>query len=283
MPGRWDVRRGGRFFLHPNMLISQLLLAALPLVAQQQQPPPPPPAHDISMVDSAPLGGAISVPLSEAQKKQLKKYEIPELVGSRQALGSQLINGELPRPIVDYVIRDATIEQRLSIFQGGLVVINLRGAGGPIRKRVIIPTDALQTYLKKISATALAAVRPGELTRPREERNALLRIYTATGGYVERDYDPVAAPPKTLNDQIAPLDDLLRAITEDRTVTNTVADYMPKPGDHLVADDRKVYIVQRVIDGQIVELRCTSQPTTMYVAVKDLYNYFVGTTGAAEQ
>jgi hypothetical protein len=30
-------------------------------------------------------------------------------------------------------------------------------------------------------------------------------------------------------------------------------------------------------------LRCTSQPISMYVAVKDLYNYFIGTTGAAEQ
>ena len=66
-------------------------------------------------------------------------------------------------------------------------------------------------------------------------------------------------------------------------MTNTVAGYMPKPGDQLVGDDRKVYRVVRVMDQRIVELRCTSQPISIYVEVKDLYNYFIGTTGASEQ
>ncbi len=269
----------------PAWLGMTLLVAAVPLLAQQQPTPPPaePPPHDISMVDPAPLGGAIAVPLSEAQRKQLRKYDVPELAGSRQALGSQLVDGALPRPLIDYVARDSNVEQRLSIFQGGLVVVSLRGTGGPIRKRLIIPDDALQSYRKRISPSALDAVRPGDLARPRENRNALLRVYSADGKYVERSYDPMAALPKALSDQIVPLRDLLRTISEDRTVTNSVANYMPKPGDHLVGDDRKVYLVKRVIDDRIVELRCMTQPTTIYVAVKDLYNYFIGTTGAAEQ
>src|SRR5437016_13552972 len=93
----------------------------------QSQPPQPPPTadapHDITQVDPAPLGGAISVPLPERERKRLAKYEIPELVGSRQVLGSQLIDGRLPRPILDFISEQGPIHQRLSIFEGGLVVV----------------------------------------------------------------------------------------------------------------------------------------------------------------
>jgi len=50
-----------------------------------------------------------------------------------------------------------------------------------------------------------------------------------------------------------------------------------------VGDDKKVYKVVRVVNGKIVELKCLSQPTTIYVDVKDLYNYFIGTPGAASR
>src|SRR2546425_10086000 len=100
-----------------------VLFLVTPVFAQNPPTPPPgeTPRHDITMVDSAPLGGAIATPLPEAQRKQLAKYEIPELAGSRQALGSQLIEGTLPQPLVDYVAQDAKVQQRISIFQGGLV------------------------------------------------------------------------------------------------------------------------------------------------------------------
>lgn len=258
-----------------------LLVSLLALSAGAQQPPGEPPTHDITMVDKVPLGSAMATPLPEAQRKQLEKYDLPELAGSSQALGSQLINGELRQPLVDYFARDAKIQQRLSIFEGGLVVIDVRGAGGPIRKRVFIPADALKSYLKAVAP--LDHIRQEDLTAPKNDRRAVLRVYSAPQKYTERNFDPVAALPKPMNDELAPLRDLLRAISEDRTVTNTVAGYMPKPGDQLVGDDRKVYRVVRVMDERIVELRCTSQPISMYVAVKDLYNYFIGTTGAAEQ
>ena len=235
------------------------------------------------MVDKAPLGGAISTPLPEAQRKKLEKYDLPELAGSTQALGSQLIAGTLPQPLVDYIVQAATIHQRLSIFEGGLVVVDVRSAAGPIRKRVILPPDALKSYLTTVSPASIASVQQRDLSEPRSDRRGLLRVYSGPHLYNERAFDPMAALPKPLNDQISPLRDLLRAISEDRTVTNTVAGYMPKPGDRLVGDDRKVYQVVRVIDERIVELRCLNQPTTMYVGVKDLYNYFIGTTGAAQE
>ena len=244
-------------------------------LAQQSQP------HDITQVDAAPLGGAMATPLPEAQRKELMKYEIPELAGSRQALGSQTIEGSLPQPIIDYIAQDANVQQRISIFQGGLVVVDIRGAGGPIRKKVIIPDDALKNYMKSINA--LAKVTPVNVPQPRGDRRAVLRIYSDSHAYSERVFDPSGVLPQVLNDQVAPMRDLLRAISEDRGVTNSIAGYMPKEGDKLVGDDRKVYKVMRIMDGTIVELRCMSQPTTMYVAVKDLYNYFIGTTGAETQ
>src|SRR5436190_801577 len=83
-------------------------------------------------------------------RKRLQRYEIPELVGSRQALGSQLIDGRLRQPILDYISEQGPIHQRLSIFEGGLVVVDAHGAGGIIRKKLLIPDDALKNYVKSI-------------------------------------------------------------------------------------------------------------------------------------
>jgi hypothetical protein len=259
-----------------------LLFAA----AQSQSPlpaPPPTPTHDITQVDAAPLGGAIAVPLPERERKKLAKYDIPELAGSRQAIGPQRIDGHLPRPLVDYSATTSDIYQRLSIFEGGLVVVEVRGAGGTIRKKLIIPDDALKSYVHTISSAALAAVHDAELSKPRDTRRSLLRAYDGQQNFVERQFDPMATMPKALSDQVVPLQDLLRAIYQDRAVTNTVAGYMPKAGDQLVGDDKKIYQVVRVVSDKIVELRCLSQPTTIYVDVKDLYNYFIGTPGAASR
>ena len=266
-----------------------LFLLTSPLLAQTNDPKAEiPPAqevapHDITQVDAAPLEGAIAVPLPEQERKRLEKYDMPELVGSRQALGSQLVDDKLPKPIVDYLATEGNVQQRLSMFEGGLVVVNVTGVGATIRKKLIIPDDALQTYRKAIAASALAEIRPASLPPPQPRREGRIRVYDSKGNFVERVFDPIAALPKPLNDQLLPLQDLLRAICEDRGVTNTVAGYMPAVGDQLVADDRKVYRVTRVIEKHIVELRCINQPTTIYVDVKDLYNYFIGTTGAAKQ
>jgi hypothetical protein len=267
--------------MHGILPLAALLLAT----AQSQSPrpaPQPTPMHDISQVDTAPLGGAIAIPLPERERKKLSKYDIPELAGTRQAIGPQRIDGRLPLPLVDYSATTAAIYQRLSIFEGGLVVVEVRGVGGTIRKKLIIPSDALKSYVQTISPAALAAVRDAELSKPRDTRRSLLRAYDGKN-YVERQFDPMSTMPKALSDQIVPLQDLLRAIYQDREVTNTVAGYMPKAGDQLVSDDKKIYQVVGVLNDKIVELRCLSQPTTIYVDVKDLYNFFIGTPGAASR
>jgi hypothetical protein len=237
------------------------------------------PTHDISKVDPA-RKGTIAVPVPELSRRLRKQYDMPELVGARPAIGSQLINGELPRPLLDYVVRSANIEQRISFFEGDLVVIRLTGAGGTMQKKVFLPEDAVKKYLETASATAVLSVREGDVSPPADGRRALLRRYDPELGIVEREFDPAGARPRRLHNQIHPLEDLLRVLSEDRAVTSSVTGYEPKVGDELVGDDSRTYRVVRIIkDSQVVELRCTTQPTILYVAKKDLYNYFVGRAG----
>ncbi|HEX6099057.1 MAG TPA: hypothetical protein VF432_22280 [Thermoanaerobaculia bacterium] len=234
--------------------------------------------HDISKVEPVAPDAAIATPVPERQQKRLKKYDMPELSGAKQALGPQLIDGRLPKPLVDFITLDGPIEQRISIFEGGLVVVKMTGAAS-IQKKVIIPPDALTQYLRAISAASLQAVDQRELPRPESARRGALRVYAADGTFAERVFHPGRVPPKQLNDHIAPLRDLLRAISEDRGVTTSLAGYEPKEGDELVADDHKVYRVARVTrvtGGGIVELHCVDAPTKMYIAKKDLHLYFLG-------
>lgn len=239
-----------------------------------------PKPHDISKVDPAPKESVISVPLPKLGRRLRKQYDMPELNGARQAAGSQLIDGRLPKPLLDYVVRNAKIEQRISFFEGNLVVIRLSGAGGTIQKKVILPEDAVKKYLETASASVLLSIRAEDVTPPADDRRAFLRRYDPKLGAVERAFDPTGARPRRLHNQLLPLEDLLRVLSEDRTVTSSVAGYDPKVGDELVGDDNRTYRVVRILsDSQVVELRCTTQPTIMYVAKKDLYNYFVGRAG----
>ncbi len=253
-------------------------VAAISSPARAQAPTDTQPGHDISKVDPAPLGGAIAIPPPEKQQKKLKKkYSMPELTGAKQAIGSQLIDGRLPKPLLDYHVRNALVDQRISFFEGGLVVVRMSGAGGTIQKRVIIPEDAVKKYFELASAEALRDIREQDVSQPTPGRVASLRIYDKDGQPVERYFDPVGSRPRKLDMQIVPLEDLLRTISEDREVTSSVAGYEPKVGDELVGDDRKTWRVERIIkDSGVVQLRCTSQPTVIYVAKKDLHNYFIG-------
>jgi hypothetical protein len=248
-------------------LLAAVVLSALPAFAQ----------HDISHVEPAPRDGAASTPIPT--KRGYKKYEIPDLAGAKQAIGSQLLDGHLRKPLVDFFVADGAVEQRVSIFEGGLVVVNMTGAA-TIRKKMLIPEDALQSYTKSISPASLALVDQQSLSIPEPTRRSLLRVYEPSGKYVERVFNPTRILPKPLNDQITPLRDLLRAISEDREVTSSVAGYEPKAGDELVSDDQKIYRVMRVVDGSnVVELKCLDAPTTIYVVKKDLHLYFVGRHG----
>jgi hypothetical protein len=244
-------------------LLPAVLLVALTASAQ----------HDITKVEPAPSDAAVATP---GPRKPMKKYDVPDLAGARQALGSQLIDGKLPKPLIDYLSRTGEVAQRVSIFEGGLVVLNMTGASA-IRKKVLIPEDAVAAYRRAINAEALQKVDPASLAAPDPTRYGQIRAYADDGTFVERMFDPGRVNPKELDDKVAPMRDLLRAISEDRDVTSSLARYEPKPGDELVADDQKVYRVVRIVDPPgVVELKCLSAPTTMYVARKDLKEYFVG-------
>ena len=230
--------------------------------------------HDITQVEPVGPDAAMNTPIPE--KRGYKKYDIPDLAGARQAVGSQLIEGRLRKPLVDFFTSEGQLEQRISIFEGGLVVVNMTGAT-TIRKKLLIPDDAQRSYLKALSTAALETIDPYSLPAPEPTRRSFVRVYDDRGHFVERQFHPARVLPKTLTDQITPLRDLLRAISEDREVTSSVAGYEPQPGDELVADDQKTYRVLRVVEGaNVVELKCLDAPTTIYVAKKDLYLYFVG-------
>ena len=273
-PGGQRAACGGRearSLLAARCSLVMSVILAVPSLLGQQEPP-----HDISLVDKVPPDAAMATPLPRSVEKQFRKYDLPELSGAHQALGPQLIDGQLPKPLVDYIVRAGKVVQRVSLFQGGLVVIDVSGAGGTIRKKLIIPADALAVYRNSVSAAKLRAVREGDLAQPADTRGARLRVYDESGKAVERTYDPMAALPKPLADQVLPLQDLLRAMTQDRGVTNTIANYEPAVGDELVSDDNKVWRVAR-IKGDVVELHCVTDPTMMYISKGSLNNYFIGT------
>ena len=244
--------------------VAVILLSALPALAQ----------HDITRVDPASPDSAISTPIPTT--RGWKKYDVPDLDGAQQALGSQLIDGRLRKPLMDFLSSEGSVEQRISIFEGGLVVVNMTGAA-TIRKKVLLPKHALDQYIAKISPKTLARDDQRALVPPERGRRSVVRLYEEDGTYVEREFNPTRMLPKELDDQITPLRDLLRAVSEDRSVTSSVAGYEPQPGDELVADDQKIYRVMRIVGAEgVVELKCLDAPTTIYVTKKDLHLYFVG-------
>jgi hypothetical protein len=236
--------------------------------------------HDISQVDAINPGAIIAIPLPPKSQRQMKKYESPELVGARQALGPQLIDGQLPRPLLDFVTKSGLIEERLSMFDGGLIVVAMSGAGGTMHKKLLIPADALAAYRKAAAPEKLALIRKEDVSKPDTVRHSLLRIYRDDGTYVELQFDPSGAVPKTLADEIRPLEDLLRVISEDRTVTSTVAGYEPAVGDELVGDDQRIWRVERIRESGVIELHCVGQPTVVFIDKHFLYNYFIGKRAA---
>jgi hypothetical protein len=248
-----------------RLLTALLFASALPALAQ----------HDISKVAPAPEHGVIATPIPK--KRGMKKYDIPDLAGAEQALGSQLIDGRLRKPVLDFLITEGSIAQRVSVFEGGLVVVNMTGAA-TIRKKMLIPPDALARYVSHVSAKTLDAIEKQSLARPEAGARAQIRVYDGEGKFVERVFNPRRVLPNELHQQIAPLRDLLLAVSEDRGVTSSVAGYVPQPGDELVSDDGKGYRVVRVVPSgdPVVELKCLDEPTTIYVTQRDLHLYFVG-------
>ncbi len=268
-------------------LMWALLALSLPIstLLAQQSPPDPQPAdqpRDISTVDPAPLGGAIAVDIPEESNIDQSQFEIPELSGARQAIGSQLVDGELPRPLADYSVRLPELTQRITLFRNGLVAIRISARDGVLAKKIILPEDALTNYQKELTTASLNDVQQQFLTVPIKGSLATLRVYEGNGSWVERKFDPTVMLPASLARQRTIMEDLLRAVAQDREVSSSVAGYRPSVGDQLVSSDRKVYEVTRLMQaGAMVELRCLSEPTRIFVASKDLHNLFIGSRRTA--
>lgn len=226
--------------------------------------------------DTSP-GDAISIPLPTSRMLDLQKYEIPELAGAEVARGSYLVDGKLPRPVADYVASMAGIRQRLSIFENGVVSISMKGTGGTIRKRLIIPPDALAAYKEALDAESLMEAPDHVETMNPTKDYASLRIYRPDGSVVERKFNPTVVQNIAVGKPTMILNDLLRALSEDREATSSLTGYKPRVGDQLIADDEQIYRIVRIVgEGKYVELMSTREPLTLYVAVKDLHNYFIG-------
>ncbi len=232
--------------------------------------------HGIEDVAPAPPGTGIAVSF-EDPRVDSQKLELPELAGTRQALGSQLIDGRLPRPLIDYSARVDTFLQRITIFETGLVSIHFDSPGGRIQKRLILPPDAVEVYRNELSAAKLARIRKVDLNDDSPENRATIRAYDPAGTPVERSFNSTSLLPQDIEKFRTVLQDLFRALIQDRDVTNTVTGYRPSVGDRLVTDDQKTFEVVRVVqEGKYVELACLSDPTRMFIASEDLHKHFIG-------
>lgn len=246
------------------------LLLALPAAAQQSE------SGGAQERTAAPApGSALSLPMPTSRQGDLRRYEIPELAGAEVAHGSNLIEGRLPYPIADYSAMVGKISQRISIFENGIIAVSMKGAGGTIRKRIRIPPDALEAYRKALEAQALEDFwsQPPGTTADR----AVLRIYRDDRSHVERIFNPTIVQSASIDRPLQILSDLLRALSEDREATNPLTGYTPRVGDHLVSDDEQTYRIVAILqNGEYLELVSTREPLTLYVAMKDLHNYFIG-------
>ncbi len=228
-------------------------------------------------------GTAISVPTPRLGYFSRRKYELPDLAGATPATGSQLIDGRLPLPLIDYRCDVAGLRQRLTLFEGGLVSLEMEGAGATIRKKIRIPEDALRNLRESIRADDLMGAADYSSSSRINESRAFIRIYDDTGQHVERNFHPNMVLPEKIEKQRRILLDLLRALAEEREISNPVTGYIPQVGDRLIGDDSKIYkITQMISSGSVAELTCLTEPTKMYVASKDLYNYFIAVRREAE-
>ena len=245
------------------LLVTILALSAGPGFGQIATPPKSgEKPHDVALTDTLPISGT-------------------ELASAYQVVGPQRINGNLRRPLLDYSVRNGAVLRRLSFFEGGLVCVHMKDAVADIQKKLLLPDESAKEYLAHLSLARLNEI-PADMFAfgSLGERNGALRIYSGDR-FVERTFDPSVALPKAFSDLIMPLEDFLQTISDASRIASRITGYQPRVGDHLVGDDRSTYEVVRIFgDDSVIELRRDNQPTTMFVAKKDLHNYFIGSRKA---
>jgi hypothetical protein len=226
------------------------------------------------------LGTAISIPTPEENRLDTRNYNTAELNGAAPALGSQLIDGRLPRPILDYGSRSTGSLQRISIFEGGLVVVHIDAGGARLRKRVHIPPGAIDIYLSLLSTKQIEALAKFDMGLAISKDTAYLRRYRDDGTSVEVRFANSRILPEDIQRLRTVLDDLVRILSEDREVTNPMIAYKPRLGDKLIGDDQKLYQVTAIKnEGTLLELRSTKDPITIYVSTQDVYTTFHAVLG----
>lgn len=219
-------------------------------------------------------GLAISVPLPDLESRRFRRYEVVELSGAMPVDGALLVDGRLPSVVVDYVSRLGALRQRASIFENGVVSVELSGVGGRVEKKVLLPRDAVDAYRQFFAACDLGSFRP--IDRGSDADHVLLRLAAADGSTIEKRFPATSIVPENVERMRLVLDDLLRALSEDREVTNPISLWTPQVGDTLLGGDQKQYKVVRILDGEFIELVCATEPVRRFVPVKDLHLYFVG-------
>jgi hypothetical protein len=218
-------------------------------------------------------GIAISVPLPDLDARRFRRYEVVELAGAMPVDGSLLVDGKLPAPVLDYTSEIGGVKQSATMFENGVVSVALMTEAGRVEKKVLLPADALASYRQFFAACDIGSYRP--LDPGRDGDRVMLRLATSAGTAIEKSFPASTIVPENVERLRLVVDDLLRALSEDREVTNPISRWEPRVGDTLLGGDEKAYRVVRIKD-EFIEVVSTSEPVRRYVPLKDLHLYFVG-------
>lgn len=216
---------------------------------------------------------AISIPVPQLPDREMVHYQVVELAGASPATEDLLADGTPPAVLVDFTSRLERIWQRLTLYENAIIAVEVEGDGWRMAKKVRIPDQALDSYKAFFVTDELERFRPwspGDASRDQ----TVLRI--ASGGRdVSRSWPSTAVIPEQIERLRLVLQDVVRALSEDREVTNPIVGYKASIGDVLIGDDQKSYKVVRILQqGALLELESASEPVRRFVAVKDLHLYF---------
>jgi hypothetical protein len=246
--------------------VGVLFVAGQPLAAQ----------FDEEYLPPAELGTAISIPKPPEDQVDETRYTSPELPDTRPAVGSQLVDGRLPRPRLDYAIITPKSLQRLSFFDRGLVVLHMKAGAANLRKRMILPEAAIEEYLRVMTPDDAARIaREERLLTALSNDRGFIRVYREDGTHAQVEFSNSRILPATVQQFRSILDDLVRILAEDRGATNPLVDYSPRLGDKLISEDMKLWEVTAFAgDGSIVELTGLQQPVRIFVSKDEIPSYF---------
>lgn len=244
---------------------------ALSLSAQVEEEYSPPPE----------LGASISIPKPDEDAIDESRYSSPELTDTRAAVGSQLIEGRLPAPLLDYAIVTSKSSQRLTFFEKGLVVLHMKAGDANLRKRMILPEGALTDYLALLPPDKAARINRDEiLTNGLSDDRGIIRIYRENGTHEEIVFSNSRVLPATVQQLRSTLDDLVRILAEDRGATNPMSKYVPRIGDKLISEDMKLFEVTALMnEGKLIELTGLQEPIRLFVEKDDIVSYFNAVLG----